>query len=183
MSAKRTTEEERIADENTATVKSAGRATNRKMSFKYKFLLILTSLILMGMLRTGFVFVIIAMLPSIVAYYMDVTTERYLFKTIFGLNLAGLLPSLGKMLTAGHSSALLQATMGNIGNWMMIYGAAMVGWLLIEICPMIANAMIVGFHNTQITRISRSQNKIQEEWGPEVRQMSEMARADEEDPI
>ena len=143
-----------------------------KMRFKHKLMLYLVCLGLMAVLRTGFLFVIMALLPTIVAYYTDTSKERYAFKTIFAMNLAGLLPSLGRMLRVGASSALLQSTMGDATNWLMIYGAAMVGWLLVEICPMIAQVLIIGLHQTQIGRLEKVKKKIETEWGAEVMQVA-----------
>ncbi len=123
----------------------AGKAPPRrqKMRFKYKLLLIVSSLAMMGLLRTGFMFVIIAMLPSIVAYYFDVTKQRYLFRSIFASNLSGLLPFIGQLLQHGPSSnGVLQKVMGSSFTWFMVYGAAMMGWLLVKVCPLIAQMMI-----------------------------------------
>jgi hypothetical protein len=179
MASDTTMQEDKEAEANAAAGKKAPRVARTRMRLKYRLLLILTSLLLMGMLRTGFIFVLVAMLPAIVAYYTDVTAERYTFKTIFACNLAGLLPSLGTMLKAGPSSALLQSTISNPGNWMVIYGAAMIGWLLVEVCPMIAHVVIAGLHQTQVGSIERMQKKIEGEWGPEVTQLSR--EGDEED--
>jgi hypothetical protein len=155
---------------------AVGKAPPRrpKMRFKYKLLLIVSSLLMMGLLRTGFMFVIIAMLPSIVAYYFDVTRQRYLFRAIFSSNLSGLLPYIGQLLQHGPSNGTLQNIMGSSRSWIIIYGAALMGWLLIKICPLIAQMMISGYHQSQLTRFERLQKRIESEWGPEVTQFSQI---------
>lgn len=167
-----TMQEEMDAKAVAAAAKRATTTKRKNMTLKQRLLLLIISIVLMGVLRTGFMFVIIGLLPSIVAYYMDVTAERHSFKTIFACNLAGLMPFIGKMLHQGPSSALLQEIMGSGLNWVMIYGAAFFGWLLIELCPMIAQVMVSSFNQTQVSRIERLQKKIECEWGSEVTQLN-----------
>ena len=143
-----------------------------KMRFKYKFLLIVFSLVMMGLMRTGFVFVVIGMLPCIVAYYMDISKNRYTFKTIFAANLSGMMPYITKLLVSGHSMTILNEIMGNGFNWFVIYGSAIVGWLLILFCPMVAQIMVVGVNQTHFMRYDGLRKKLESEWGDEVKQFS-----------
>ncbi len=143
-----------------------------KLRGKTKLLLILISLVGMAVLRTGFMFIIIGMLPSIVMHYMDVSKHRFTFRTVFAANLSGMMPFIGKMLHQGPSSQLLQDIMGSGATWGIIYASAFMGWLLVQICPMIAQGMIVGYHQSQIGRMRYMQRKIENEWGPEVTQFS-----------
>ncbi len=162
------------AAEKPADAAPAAKPTPRrpKMRFKYKLLLIVSSLLMMGFLRTGFVFVVIAMLPSIVAYYFDVSKQRYLFRAIFCSNLSGLLPFIGELLRHGPSSGTLQKIMESAHSWLIIYGAAMMGLLLVRVCPILAQMMISGHHRAQLARFERLQKRIENEWGPEVREFS-----------
>lgn len=148
-----------------------------KMKFKNKLFLILFSLLLMGVLRTGFMFVIIGVMPSIVAYYMDVTSTRYTFKTIFACNMTAIMPYVGHLLQHGPSrSAALQEVMGDLHSWITIYGAALIGWMLVKVCPMFTQFMVVGMTHAQTARIENVQKKIESEWGHEVTQFSRAAK-------
>lgn len=158
--------------EKTEKKKTLSTQGLRKMRFKHKLLLIVTSLIMIVFLRTGFVFFVIGMLPAIVAYYMDVTKHRYTFRCILFSNLSGMLPFITRVISEGPSSTLMQEIMGNSVTWITIYGAAMVGWLLILVCPMLAQAMVHGVHQTQLRRYEWLQKKLESEWGPEVMQFS-----------
>lgn len=169
-----------LAEDSAAKAAAAMKPEERpKMRLRTKILLIFFSLLLMAILRTGFVFFIIGVLPSIVAYYTDVSKHRYTFKSIFACNLSGMLPFLGKMMMHGPSSSLLQEIMSRGTNWLIIYASAMLGWLLVQVCPMIAQIMIVGLHQTQVARMKRVQEKIEGEWGPEVAQFSYSADPNE----
>ena len=145
---------------------------HRKMRFKHKLMLIIFSILMMGLLRTGFVFLVIGMLPCIVAYYMDVSKHRYSFQSIFATNLSGIMPYITKIIHTGPSSTLLQEIMGNSTTWITIYGAAFIGWLLVLVCPSIAQIMVAGIHQTQHMRYEWLQKKLENEWGDEVKQFS-----------
>ncbi|MFM9889460.1 MAG: hypothetical protein ACKVOE_02265 [Rickettsiales bacterium] len=157
---------------DTMAAKPTAMHKRAPMRGRNKVLLIIFSLLLMAILRTGFVFLIIGLLPSFVAFFMDVSKHRFAFRTIFACNLSGMLPYIGKMLAHGPSSALLQDIMSHGTNWVIIYISALIGWMLIQICPMIAQIFITGLHQTQIGRMKALQKKIEGEWGPEVTQFS-----------
>jgi hypothetical protein len=126
----------------------------------------------MAFLRTGFVFFVIGMLPCIVAYYMDVTKHRYTFQSVFAANLAGMMPFITTLIFHGPSGTMLQEMMGNFSTWLIIYGAAFIGWLLVKVCPMAAQMMVLGMHQTQILHYDWLQKKLEGEWGDEVKQFS-----------
>lgn len=161
-----------MAEAATADGIAPARKGLPKMKGRSKALLILFSLVGMGVLKTGFMFIIIGMLPSIVMHYMDISKHRFTFKTVLAANLSGMMPFIGKLLHSHGSSEVLQSIMGNGMNWIIIYASALMGWLLIQVCPIIASGMIVGYHQSQIGRMKYMQRKIENEWGPEVTQFS-----------
>lgn len=141
------------------------------MPFKYKLLLIVSSLAMMVFLRTGFIFVVVAMLPAIVAYYMDHSPRPYLFKTVFALNLSGVLPYIGRMLREGPMGSL-QPIMQSIDTWIIIYGAALSGYVLVSITPILTHVFLGRFHVGQVQRIEGVLKRIEGEWGEEVTKFS-----------
>ena len=144
----------------------------RKMRFKHKLILIIFSLLMMAFLRTGFVFFVIGMLPCIVAYYMDISKHRYTFQSIFAANLCGMMPYITKIIAHGPSSTMLQEIMGDSASWVIIYGTAFTGWLLVKICPLLMESMVDKMNKAQLARYESLQKKLEEEWGPEVKQFS-----------
>ncbi len=160
-----------MASEPKATKDTAASARPR-MRQRNKILLILFSLIMMGVLRTGFMLILIGLLPAIVTYYTDTTRKHYMFKSVFACNLAGMMPFIGQLLHNGPRSSIMQDIMGDGSNWMIIYGSAFIGWLMVKTAPMIALTLINGFHGTQIARLKSNQRRIENEWGKEVTQFS-----------
>ena len=153
-------------------------ASTRKMPMKFKLLLIISSLAMMVFLRTGFIFVCIAMMPSIVAYYIDRAKRRYLFKTVFALNLSGTMPFIGRMVMEGPGSAL-QSILQNVDTWVVIYGSAICGYMMVMIMPIITHVLFSRFHVVQVVRIEETLKKIESEWGDEVTKFSKKPDADE----
>jgi hypothetical protein len=149
---------------------TADKPTRRKMGFMRKLMLIVFSLVAMAVLRSGFIFFLIGMLPSVVIYYLDQSEQRYAFRTILYCNLAGMLPYVGKMLRYGPTSGVLNDIMGTASTWLIVYGSALMGGILISLTPMIAGVMIGRLHQTQINRLVRNQKRIEQEWGKEVTQ-------------
>lgn len=161
-----------MAAEKTGTRKTLSTTGLPKMRFKHKLILILVSFFMMALMRTGFVFLVIGMLPAIVAYYMDVSKHRYTFKSIFAANLSGMLPYITQIISHHASSSMLQEIMGSSATWIVIYGSACLGWLLVFICPMISQIMVAGVHQAQLARYEWLQKKLESEWGQEVTQFS-----------
>lgn len=150
-----------------------GMRKRGKMRGRNKILLILLSLVLMGTLRTGFIFIIIGLLPAIVTYFIDRSFHQYTFKCVFSCNLSALLPSISKMIVLGPSSTVMQAIMGDGLNWLMIYGAALFGLMLVSIMSSFAQLIVSGFHQAQVEHLNQNQKKIETEWGGEVMQFSQ----------
>ena len=161
-----------IAPENEKPMAEKPKVPYRKMRLKHKLILIIFSLAMMVLMRTGFVFLVIGMLPCIVAYYMDVTKHGYMFRSVFAANLAGMMPFITKIIDGKASSTLLQQVMGDSTTWVIVYGAALIGWLLVKVCPMAMHAMVLGMHQTQLMRYDWLQKKLEGEWGDEVKQFS-----------
>lgn len=140
----------------------------KKMRKKYKIMLILFCLFSMAFLRTGFIFIIVGMLPSIVAYYVDQSDHRYTFKSIFYCNTAGILPYLAQLIEYGPRSSNIQGIMDHPATWMVVFGAAGGGLLLTLITPVVAEMLVSSLHQNQVKGLQRAQKKIEKEWGSEI---------------
>jgi hypothetical protein len=148
--------------------KSANQSTIKRRSSRTVIIMIVITMILVMVLKTGMIFCVLAMLPAIVAYYFDRSPTQYIFHTVFACNLAATLPFIGQMLRNNVDSVEIQAVMTNGLHWLIIYGAAGFGWLLVFTAPVFAKGLINMMHQRQIHRLERTQNRITSEWGKEV---------------
>ena len=142
--------------------------TIEKRSKRLALALIILSIFLIIFMRTGFLFFILAILPSIMAYYLDRSVQHYTFHTVFACNLAGTIPFIAQIIKNHAAQAEIQLVMGNMLNWLIIYAAAGFGWLLVFGAPAFAQGFINILHKNQIARLERMQNRIISEWGKEV---------------
>jgi len=148
--------------------KTSGTTKPRGMHISTIILLIITIPAVVIFLRTASIFCALALLPSIVVYYVDRTSSRYIFHTVFACNLAATLPALGHIVKNGVSDAEVQAVMSNGLNWIIIYGTAGFGWLLVYAAPIFSRGIINMMHQRQINQLERTQKRIISEWGAEV---------------
>ena len=135
---------------------------------------ILACLIFAGVLQSGFIFLIIALLPSAVGYFIDNDPDKSTFKVILACNLAGTLPTLMPMLHAGirMESFDVMSVMTNPHVWLFAYAAAGMGWCLIYLCRFIARFFVIIYFDYQTASLERFQKKLLEEWGDQIRQNS-----------
>lgn len=147
------------------------------MQKAYMPLFLTLSVVLMVLLQFGFVFLLIALLPSIMAFFVDSNEGKPIFKTVLFCNFAGALPSLGPMLKSGLQFQYhdISSTMASPHVWLFIYGGAAAGWGLIYLCRFIAQFLLIITYEYKVMSLERFQKKLIEEWGPEVTQTPAVA--------
>lgn len=149
-----------------------GKDDQKKGSTKTLVLLIALSLFTIIVFKTGFIFFVIGLLPSIVAYYIDITRSRTRFHTVLACNLSGLIPFMTQIWKEdGTHGGYVTSLMSDPMNWLQIYSAAGFGWLLVYTTPLFAQFIISMFNRGQIARFQSMQDRIIKDWGPEVAHM------------
>ena len=136
-----------------------------------KPVLAVASLLFIVLLQYGFIFLLIALLPAIVAYFIDHTPGRAAFKVVVLCNVAAMLPSLMPMLNAAIRTEHVDAmrVMGDPFVWLTVYGGAAIGWGLIFLCRFIARFFVVLYFEYQVVSLERFQKKLLSEWGDQIR--------------
>jgi hypothetical protein len=145
---------------------------NRGISKAYIPLICTVMAGLIVILQFGFVFLLMALLPAIMAYFVDHYPGKPVFKTVLAANFTGTLPSLLPMLSAGLQFKYndISATLTNPRVWLVVYGAAAAGWCLIYLCRLIARFLLIIAYEYRIVSLERFQKKLVEEWGQQVKQ-------------
>lgn len=141
----------------------------KKSSNKIVFMLIIISIALVILLRTTFIFLILGMLPSIVAYYVDVSKNRSKFHTIAACNLSGVLPFVVDIFAHGNSTESMQMFLGDVWVFFIMYMSAGFGYVLVNASPHLAAFVINIFNQRHISRLNHAQKKLLQEWGPDIR--------------
>ncbi|MDE3060226.1 MAG: hypothetical protein KGJ06_04380 [Pseudomonadota bacterium] len=131
---------------------------------------LILSAVLIVLLQFGFIFMLLGLLPSLVAFYIDHDPTKASFKTVLASNFAAMLPSLTPMLQAGiHFKHYdVSAIVGDPGVWLLIYSGAAAGWCLIYLCRFIAHFLITLTYEYNILNLERQQKELAEEWGQQI---------------
>lgn len=139
------------------------------MGMMMKLIILLVSLALCVFIRQTFLFLIIALLPSVVAYLVDRSERRMAFQSVLACNLAGTMPFLSGMLKQGNSQAVVQTAMADMTTWFIIYSAAAIGWCMLWLWPHVAYFWLNMLAMKEIFRLELAQKKLLDEWGPELK--------------
>lgn len=151
---------------------SKGSKEPKRGSGKILLMITLLCFVIIGVFKTGFIFFVVGLLPSIVAYYIDITKGRTRFHTVLACNLSGVIPFMTQILKDnGTKGGYVTSLMADPMNWLEIYAWAGFGWLLVYTTPLFAQLIISMFNQGQITRYQSMQERIIKDWGNEVAHM------------
>ena len=114
------------------------------MNKAYMPLFLVMCLGLIFVLKIGFIFLLLALLPTIVAYYTDSDPKKSTFKVVGAGNLGATLPTLIPMLKGGMGTHRYDyvTVIEDPNVWMFVYLGAAAGWGLIYLCRYIARFVV-----------------------------------------
>ncbi len=109
------------------------------------------------------------MVPTIVAYVVDRSPEKYLAITVGLLNICGALPALAGLWQQGQSYAAALDIVASPFQWLLAYGAAGIGWVIyLGLPPILAHYYGIT-SQARLLNHRRKQQVLVEAWGEEVR--------------
>ncbi|NQU59897.1 MAG: hypothetical protein HQ512_02100 [Rhodospirillales bacterium] len=108
------------------------------------------------------------LLPTIVAWVIDRSPQKYTMFCVFGMNFSGLLPFLMDIWFVEHSIDAATKIMSNVFDIMVIYGAAAFGWMLFVSLPPVITTFLTVMSERRVTVLKGNQRTIIEEWGDGV---------------
>lgn len=132
--------------------------------------LALFSVLLFGALALPLFLVTSAgLIPTIAAIVIDRYPGKYLTRTVGAMNLAGLAPMVVRLWSTGDNLSAAIGILSRPTNWLIMYGAAAVGWCIFLAMPAVAR-IIVDLQAEQIQSQLRDRAaRLVEEWGEEVK--------------
>lgn len=121
-------------------------------------------------LQVGFIFLLLALMPSIVAFYTDTDRKRSIFKIVGSGNLAATLPTLIPMLKSAMRMKRydIESVIIDPKIWMLIYMGAAAGWGLIYLSRFISRFVVTMTYEYNINNLKKQQSKLVEEWGDDI---------------
>ena len=114
------------------------------------------------------ILMVVGMLPTIVAWFVDRRDEKYAAYCVGGFNLSGVMPYLFVLWAGGDTMHALGKIMTNPFAWLVMLGAAAIGWLANYWAPQVTMRIRRARDRAEVARLRKRQEQILEEWGPEV---------------
>lgn len=112
--------------------------------------------------------VFFGLLPSIVAWIIDRSEQKYATFCVLGINFSGLFPYLMDIWFKNHSVDAATEIMGNVFDLFVIYGAAAFGWMVFLTLPPIITTFLSVMSENRLKTLRETQKSIIEEWGEKV---------------
>lgn len=117
------------------------------------------------LLNVGYIFFLLAFLPSVTAYMIDGSPNKNVYKATRAFNIMGIAPVVFPLVEHKHPAAQLQVIMGDFGVWLQIYGVALAGCVLLKICGLVSYFLMIGIGDTRILVLEQAQKDLVKEWG------------------
>lgn len=133
------------------------------------------------LINIGFLLLLLALLPSIVAYYVDGHPKKLVFKVVLSGNVSAALPVIVPLMkSSSHMGKIdISSAMIDPKIWMFTYMGAGAGWALIYLCKFVARFVVAMSFEFNIRTLENAQKTLIEEWGNEVSQFNDKPSAEE----
>lgn len=126
------------------------------------------TLILIYFINFAALLVLLGLLPSFVAGYVDRSPDHAKAKVVTACNLAGIVPFVADLLRQGITSSNVHSVLLSGYTWMVMLSAAGLGWALVWGFPKGAHAVLEYTHKNNIAAMRKRQQQIIDEWGQDV---------------
>ncbi|HUK11080.1 MAG TPA: hypothetical protein VLX09_24655 [Stellaceae bacterium] len=157
----------RRQNQNNAAAKQAGRGRGARRGVMATVVMIVFALLAITALPLCII-LLTGLIPTMVSVLADRYRARYLTRTVGAMNLAGIAPLVFQLwthhFTLDEAMALLMTPM----SWLIMYGAAALGWALFLAMPPVAR-VVVDLRADQLQADLKARAKqLVAEWGEDV---------------
>jgi len=128
-------------------------------------------LILLAMLIISLPTVLIlffGLLPSIVAFIVDRTKQRYAAFCVGGMNFSGVFPYLLDVWYGRHTVDEAMIVLTDVFALMIMYSSSALGWLIYVSVPTVVTTFLSVINERRISSLRARQREIIAEWGEDV---------------
>lgn len=115
------------------------------------------------------VMVVVSILPAMVASIVDRRPRKHASKTVICFNLAGLFPSMFDIMMSTDPDVAAQQQLADPFTWLMVYGFAGFGWLVVYLIPQMVFLYLVVRSDHSIAKLEKKRKDLVEEWGERVK--------------
>ena len=115
---------------------------------------------------------IVGMLPTIVAWLVDRTKQKYATFCVGGLNACGVFPYILDLWTGTHTPAAAFGILTDVFALAIMFGTAAFGWMMYSSIPPVIVSVLTVMAQRRIAQLRTNQRRIIEEWGEEVAEIA-----------
>ncbi len=115
-----------------------------------------------------FMIVAAGMVPTFTAFFVDREPEKYAPMTVGAFNGVGVLPFVLDLWTGLTTVNAALEILIEPFTWLVMYGAASVGWIVYLGMPTFAAVWIDAQADAQVVRLRKEQAKLLEDWGEDL---------------
>jgi len=111
---------------------------------------------------------LVSMAPTLVTYVMDRRSEKYAAFSVGCMNFCGTLPYALDLWLNDHSIDHTGFILSDPLAWIVMYGAAAVGWGIHMAAPRMISVVLRFHTERRIEKLKEYQRELVEEWGKEI---------------
>ena len=109
------------------------------------------------------------MLPTAVAYLIDLDPRKTAAVSVGTLNICGVLPFEIALWKGSNSVPHAMLILADLETWATMYGAAALGWVIYYTVPPAMGAFVAYRSTARLQELQRRQASLRDAWGAEVR--------------
>lgn len=114
------------------------------------------------------VLVLIAMIPTYVAFFTDNDPQKSGAVSVGVMNFAGIIPFLIDLWKKGQTLANAFQVIGSANSWLIILGAAAIGQMIVYAIPQAIATLTLTQAESRLKALRKNLDMLKEFWGPEV---------------
>jgi len=150
---------------STSSSESADIPVKRKSRLSLGLALSVPAAIL---LKMGFFFLLIGMLPTLLTAAVVRGSKPYVVSTVAAFNFAGVFPDLLAIFLQGGSPRGVLDMLGTPSVWASMYGAAALGIALVWLSPAVTAVVLESLYRGRMRHMESLQKKMEDEWGSQI---------------
>ncbi len=130
--------------------------------------LFLTAVLIAFVAFPTFIILACGLAPAAAAGIFDNRRGRSAFACVLAANLCGVVVPLIDLWMRGNTLPVAIGLLSDVYVWLMMYGAAAMGWVLLWAGPMVMEVVLVFTDDGRVRRMRAYQRNLIAEWGESV---------------
>lgn len=111
---------------------------------------------------------IAGLIPTMVALVVDRDPDKSAALTVGAMNFCGIMPYCIRLWQGGHTTDVSFLLLSQSTTWLVMYGAAGMGWLIYFTVPRLVAGFNISRYQARIRQLDAARAELVQDWGPEI---------------